>query len=252
MIKQFSQRIYYTPYQHETDRPNLGYVRGDRLALMFDGGASPKHVAEYKSELEREGLPWPGMAVLSHWHWDHSFGICALDVPVLAGRQTHEKLCQMARWSWDEDSMERRLSSGEEILFCHHMLHQEYGDCRTIQVRGADVAFDGEITVDLGGVTCRLIHAGGPHAPDSVICYVPEERFVFLGDAHGKDLYGKPWHYDPAQPQRLVAEMDKIPFDDEKLTHLQSVLHTLDFAYCLPGHDDIIQAKELYRRLSKI
>lgn len=86
MIKQFSQRIYYTPYQHETDRPNLGYVRGNRLALMFDGGASPKHVAEYESERDRESLPRPGMAVLSHWHWDHSFGICALNAPVLAGR----------------------------------------------------------------------------------------------------------------------------------------------------------------------
>lgn len=251
MLKQVSERIYFLPCEHETDRPNLGYIRGERMALMFDCGASPAHVEKFTRALDEQGLPRPDLAVISHWHWDHSFGACALDIPVLASLQTDEKLREMARWSWDEAAMERRLASGEEILFCHHMIHQEYGNCSAVRVRGADIVFQGEVTIDLGEVTCRLIHVGGPHADDSVICYVPEERFVLIGDAHGRDLYGKPWHYDPQQPERLTSEMDKIPYDREKLEQFRAALRALDFAACLPGHEEVMRAQTLYNVLSE-
>ena len=40
MLKKISECIYYLPPDSETDRPVLGYIRGDRYSLMVDAGNS--------------------------------------------------------------------------------------------------------------------------------------------------------------------------------------------------------------------
>ncbi len=252
MFEQLTEHIYAFPCDGYTDRPNIGLITGSRYALLFDAGNSAAHVQLMRAALEGQGLPQPDFVALSHWHWDHTFGAAFWEAPVLAGRQTDAQLRKMTAWRWDDASMQRRVDDGEEIVFCTEMIKREYPDRSKIKVAAADLAFDGELTLDLGGVTCRLLHAQGPHAADSVICYVPEERFVLLGDSNCKDLYGLPWHFDIAHEEDFVPVTQALPYDPEKTAQYLRLLDTLDFSACLSGHAPVMPRAALYAELQTV
>ena len=63
-----SDRVWYSMYEAERDRPCLGYVRGDRWSLAVDAGHSDAHVEEFYDALRRAQLPLPSVTVVTHWH----------------------------------------------------------------------------------------------------------------------------------------------------------------------------------------
>ena len=173
MFNKFSDRIYIQPPEHFTDRPNVGLVIGDKYTLMFEAGNSATNVELLKGRLLADSLPQPDFVAVSHWHWDHSFGMHAWTVPTIAGEETNHELLKMADWKWDDESMDKRVEKGEDIVFCNEMVKREYPDRNDIKVVGADIVFSEKMALDLGGVECVFIHAKGPHSSDSVICYIP-------------------------------------------------------------------------------
>ena len=243
-----AEHIWYMNYGEETDRPNLGYVRGSRCALMFECGASASHIAQFRSLLAAENLRFADFAALSHWHWDHAMGMDALDSPVIACRETNRMLEAASRWEWSEEAVAARVASGEDILFCADMIRKEHGSLGTIPgFRTADVVFEEALDLDLGGVTCCLRHVGGPHSADSVVCFVPEDRFVFLSDSTGKDLFGKPWLYDPTHPELAGDAMDRIPYDAAVVAQYLQRLEAFAFDLCLKGHEILMSKEEMLR-----
>lgn len=250
MFEKLTEHIYVRPHDDYTDRPNIGLVRGGEHSLLFDAGNSAAHVALLRQELRDAGLPQPDLVAVSHWHWDHTFGMHAWGAPVIAGRETDRHLQTIRQWSWDDASMRRRLESQEDIVFCSEMIKREYPDRSQIRVTTADIVFDGRLTVDLGGVVCELIHAKGPHAADSVICYVPSERFVFLGDSNGKDLYGQPWQFDLEHEGELGEILAALPYDRDLVAGYIRLLDALDFTSCIGGHAGPMTRQELYQSLS--
>lgn len=247
MFHKLTERIYVRPYEHRTDRPNIGLIRGTKGTLLFDAGNSGAHVASMKQELADAALPEPNYVVLSHWHWDHCFGAHAWNAPIIAGRDTNGQLQQMQRWKWDDRSMQERLDLGLDIAFCTEKIKQEYPDRSQIQVRTADIVFDRQLTVDLGDVACQLIHARGPHSEDSLICYVPSEKFVFLSDSSGKDLYGLPWHFDIEHEEDFSATVAALPYDRQRLQTYLELLDRLDFTHCIGGHSKVQTRTEFFR-----
>ena len=236
MFQKVTDHIHIRPCEQYTDRPNIGCIRGSRYTLLFDAGNSGANVTQLQQELREAGLPLPDFVALSHWHWDHSFGASFWNVPVISGRETNDQLQKMTAWTWEDAAMDRRVREGEDIAFCSEMIKREYPDRSRIHVTGADLVFDGTLTLDLGGVTCRLIHVRGPHSSDSVVCYVPEDRFLFLGDSNCKDLYGLPWHFDIEHEEDFVPTTDALPYDREKVDAYLALLDTLDFTHCVTGH----------------
>ena len=120
MLYSIGNRIWILPMEEETDRPNLGYIQGSKDSLFIDVGNSPRHMEKMMQALNVQNLPLPTMAVLTHWHWDHTFGLCAFEGISFSTKETARQLSLMQSWKWDHQSMRNRLKSGEEILFCHH------------------------------------------------------------------------------------------------------------------------------------
>ena len=155
----------------------LGYIRGERYSLAVDAGNSRRHVEKFYAALDAAELRRPDFTVLTHWHWDHTFGLHAVDGAAIACEATNEMLCRASRWKWSEEAMRERLRTGEEIEFCDKHIRAEYPDRKEISVVPAGLVFHGRLSVDLGGVHCVLLQTEAPHERDCVLVHVPEQGY---------------------------------------------------------------------------
>ena len=73
-LRQLTERVFYLPHEEPADRPVLGYIRGERYSLAVDAGNSRRHVEKFYAALDAAELRRPDFTVLTHWHWDHTFG----------------------------------------------------------------------------------------------------------------------------------------------------------------------------------
>lgn len=227
-LVQITPRCYALPFSRTADRPTLGYVRGDRLALRIDAGNSPAHARLMDDACAAAGLPAADFIALTHSHWDHTYGAAGTACPVIACAATQRHLSAMARWAWTPEAMQTRLDRREDIRFCHDAILEEYPDPAAIRVRTADLTFDRTLTLDLGGVHAVLTHVVNSHADDCVIIHIPEEHIVFLGDICYEDL-----HHEPPCIHRLRFEA------------LRETLAALDFDRAVMGHQGVLTRAEL-------
>ena len=142
MLKRLSDRIWYYPMEEERDRPNLGYIRGDNWSLAVDAGHSEAHTREFYEALEEKGLPLPKLTVITHWHWDHTFGMHAVNGLCLANERTNEYLLDF----------KRRLSQegNEFFLNMHESIRNEYSYNKPVIVTPADIVFHDSMVLDAG------------------------------------------------------------------------------------------------------
>lgn len=195
ILQQFSEHIYWLPPDERTDRPVLGLIVGQTGSLVVDAGNSPAHANLLLRQASALNLPPIRFVVLTHWHWDHLFGTAVYHCPIIAHSETKRVASQMAAWDWSDEALDQRVRDGIEIEFCRDMIKAELPDRRNLVIRPPDVTFSTEMAVDLGGITCRILHVGGDHADDSTIVHVPEEKFVFLSDCVYPSIYTNPRQY---------------------------------------------------------
>ena len=239
-LKKITDRVYCLPHDPETDRPVLGYIRGDKYALAIEAGNSQDHVYEFYEELRKMGLKEPNYTAITHWHWDHTFGMHAISGQSIVCLDTNEKLKEVSQWGWSSQEMSARLESGAEIEFCDQYIKVEYEDPKDIKVVTSDIVFDGKLTIDLGGVHCILSQVVAPHSKDSVLAYIPEEKTLFVGDAEYEDFYDCDGIYDKESVASYTETIKGIEFDHYIKSH-----HTFE-----TKEDALIRLQDLLGRLS--
>lgn len=194
-LQQYSDSVYWLPANEETDRPVLGVIIGQECTLILDAGNSPTHAQLLLSQLP-ETAPPIAYVCLTHWHWDHVFGTASFpNASIIAHRQTKAMVAQMATWDWSDAALDERVAAGIEIQFCRDMMKLEMPDRSDLVLRPPDIAFQQQLELDLGDLTCLMVHVGGDHAADSSILYVPEEKVLFAGDAPYWNIYAQKPHY---------------------------------------------------------
>ncbi|QKG85015.1 MBL fold metallo-hydrolase [Kroppenstedtia pulmonis] len=104
-IGYITDRILYLSPHTETDRPILAAIRGKHRTLMIDTGNSPAHADLFINKLRQQSHPLPHMAVLTHWHWDHTFGCHQIDVPILAHEETKRSMEKIIPLSWTDEAL---------------------------------------------------------------------------------------------------------------------------------------------------
>jgi glyoxylase-like metal-dependent hydrolase (beta-lactamase superfamily II) len=220
-LNQLTEHIYWLPPDGTTDRPVLGAIVGQTSTLVVDAGNSPAHANLLLNELAENGIAPPSYLALTHWHWDHVFGTAVFNVPSFASYETKQVVEEMATLDWSDAALDERVASGTEIEFCRDMMKLELPDRSTLKLIPPSIAFKDQIDIDLGGITCQLIHVGGDHASDSIIVHIPQDKVVFLSDCIYPDLYHGPRNYTT-----------------KKLFPLLDRLMALDADYYLGGHHD--------------
>lgn len=212
---QIADHVWWLP-KAPPDRPSLCIVVGTRRTLWLDAGSSERHAQELLA-----AAPAPDLVALTHSDWDHVLGASALGCPVIAHELTGAALVRLATADWSDEGLDERIASGELLQWHVDDIRQELPSPREVTVAPADIVFRDRLGLDLGGVSVRLRHVGGDHAPDSTVMFVEPDRLLFLGDA----LYEIPsGGYTKAKLEPLVAEVRSFEAKAFVLGHGETVL----------------------------
>lgn len=201
-LKRINERVWITSFEEERDRPAIGYIRGDRYCLAIDAGHSREHVEEFYALLRENKLPLPDLTVLTHWHWDHSFAMFAINGLSLAEKRTEDHLQKLIN-EWDDGTEDKMKALDEHIAL-------EYKD-QKMHVIGADMVFKDEMTLDLGGIKVLCLHTESPHTDDSVLILLPRERILFFGDCISGEY--PEWIVDIDRMKPLIKKLEELDFD---------------------------------------
>ena len=208
-LNRLTERIWVYPYEEMRDRPNLSYIRGDRWSLAVDAGHSAEHTMEFYRELEEAGLTLPELTVLTHWHWDHTFGMHAVHGLTLANERTNRYLADF-RGRIEKEGTDFFLAMDDSI-------RQEYRDGKPVVITPADLVFRGEMLLDPGNCPVRIFQAEAPHTDDSTLVEAPGEKVLILGDCTGGVF--PTWEMDETLAVKLADTIREVNPD-----------------ICLPGH----------------
>jgi len=100
-----SDKILYLPANHDTDRPILAAVSGSKKTIIVDAGNSSDHAKLFLTELSNYKIPKPKFVAITHWHWDHIFGIHRMNLPTIAHTKTKEKIEEIINYEWDDKAL---------------------------------------------------------------------------------------------------------------------------------------------------
>lgn len=153
-LKKLTKNIYYLPHEPEVDRPMLAYVKGEKYSLAIDAGYSFCHVKDFYEAIELNKFKIPDFTVITHWHYDHTFGMHAIKGVSIAHGKTNEFLKEQQKQAQDSHYID--VLKKEDIHF-----RKEYDKCDCLNIVFSDT-------------TC---------------IYVPEEKVLFLGDSTSEDFF---------------------------------------------------------------
>ena len=223
-IHKIGKSFWYITPVSLTDRPILGMVVGSKKTLMIDAGNSEEHMHYFLNELQKRGVPNPDLVVLTHWHWDHIFGLSALpDTVSIASKETEREMEKLIPFSWSDEAIDARVNEGVEIEFCAKAIKEEYTNHRNIKITLPDITIEKRAEINLGDVTCIVQQVGGDHAADSVIVYIKEEKILFLGDCIYPRMYAEKVHYTISRTLRLLDVLETFDAETYIPSHQQPI-----------------------------
>ncbi|MCY6369457.1 MBL fold metallo-hydrolase [Clostridium ganghwense] len=206
-LEKITQNIYYMLPVEETDRPMLAIIMGKERALIVDAGNSDAHAKEFLEEIEKLNPPKEKYLAITHWHWDHVFGIAYMGMRTFAHEYTKTKVKELIPLDWSDEALDKRVEEGTEIEFCADKIKVEFKEPRCPNIKVPDITFKEGVEMDLGDITCRIDHVGGEHSRDSSVIYVPEDRVLFIGDCLFVDIYNGKWSWTTKE---LFPLIDKL------------------------------------------
>ncbi|KAB2451921.1 MBL fold metallo-hydrolase [Bacillus sp. CH126_4D] len=220
-IKKIGNSFWYMTPVSETDRPILGMVVGQEKTVMIDAGNSEAHAQLFLEMLKEQNVSSPDFVALTHWHWDHIFGLPVLqNALTVAHAETKKEMQTLVSYKWTDEALDARVKEGTEIEFCADCIKKEFEEkARNIKIIPPTLTFQDQLELDLGEVTCVLKHVGGDHAHDSVVIYVKEEKILFLGDCIYADIFSSKWNYTTKRTFKLIEELEAFDAETYILSH---------------------------------
>jgi glyoxylase-like metal-dependent hydrolase (beta-lactamase superfamily II) len=219
MLNKLTDRVYYMPHSTETDRPSLGLVCGDKYSLLIDSGNSPKHAKEFLDETRKVTIAPLKYLIITHFHWDHVFGIKEMKLVTISHEDTREELEKLKSRKWDDASMEKYIADGIYEEFTIECIKKEIPDRENFIIGDLDMTFKDSIQIDLGGVTCIIKAVGGDHTDDSSVVYVPEEKVLFLGDCVYGRRYNGAYGYTMERVNKLIESVKEFDAEHYLISH---------------------------------
>jgi glyoxylase-like metal-dependent hydrolase (beta-lactamase superfamily II) len=164
-----AEHVYVIPDANVPLVPNVGIIVGSRAALVVDTGMGLANGQRVVREAARVGTRTELYVVSTHFHPEHALGEAAFPSTFTLVRARAQQ----------QDIDEFGLSLAETFASRSAVNKQLLEGAR---YRKADVIFDAEHTLDLGGVRVRLMALGPAHTRGDTAAFVEGDRILFAGD----------------------------------------------------------------------
>ena len=177
--------------------PNVGFVVGSKSVLVVDTGLGNEVgalVARVATKLGGHGQKL--ILTTTHYHPEHAAGQAGFPPGTLVVRNR----AQQQELEKDGKRMIDLFASRPGVM--HDLL-------QGATVGKADVLFDREKVLDLGGVHARLYWFGAAHTLGDEITYVPEDRLILPGDVV-ENRISPNIICDTCSPRQWIALVDQI------------------------------------------
>ncbi|MEU8268764.1 MBL fold metallo-hydrolase, partial [Sphaerisporangium sp. NPDC049002] len=236
---------------------SLGLVAGERACLVIDTGPDEVRGAEFAAAVrELTGLPWS--VVLTHAHFDHSFGTAAFGrCPVWAHPVCAIDLAETGeaqRTTWAGHYRDQGAPEAAAHIESARIVPPDrlVGGAEAVEaVRCADGAgvIDGvgdvraTAEIDLGGRLVRLSHPGPGHTDHDLVVHVPDSALVFAGDLVEQ---GAPPSFGDAFPAAWPYALDRVLALGAR-TVVPGHGEPVDAAFVARQRDELAEVAELCR-----
>jgi len=191
--------------------PNIAFVVGSRATLVVDTGMGPRNGAIVAREAQKLAKGSVLYLTTTHFHPEHAAGESAFPANTI-----------LIRPSAQQDEVNRRGAEYIDLFSSRSAQNKEL--LQGVKLRQADIVFDREAKLDLGGVTARLFWWGAAHTKGDELIFVPEDSVLIPGDI---------------VQSRLVPNMPNEDASVKGWFALLDQLEPLKPRYVVPDHGDL-------------
>lgn len=169
IIQRISEHVHVIPQAGVRLVPNVGIVVGSRATLVVDTGLGPVNAQTILREVARVRRGPDLYVVSTHYHAEHAAGEAAFPASATIVRARSQQQ--------DIDEL------GADGLLRFRTFSPLVAELLAgVRYRAADVVFEREHALDLGGVRARLLALGPTHTRGDTMVYVAGDGVLFAGD----------------------------------------------------------------------
>ena len=164
-----SDHVYVIPDGSVPLVPNVGIIVGSRATLVVDTGLGPRNGEIVMREMAKVSANREVFVVSTHAHPEHALGEPAFpaSAKILRARAQQQDIDESGLTL--AETFSRRSAMTAELL-------------KGVQFRKADVFFDKDYALDLGGVKARILWLGPAHTRGDTVVFVEGDQVLFAGD----------------------------------------------------------------------
>jgi len=194
-LKQISPHVHIIPDNSVPLTPNVGYVIGDKAMLVIDTGLGPRNGAAVYEVAKKLGGDKSLYLVTTHVHPEHDLGAQAFPATVKLIR-SNDQVKDIAEFGLQlAEVFAKRNAINAELL-------------KDANFRKADITFDKDYDLDLGGVHAKLTAMGPNHTTGDTIIWVDADKVLFSGDLA---MRAQPAFASPhSSLKRWMASLDQL------------------------------------------
>jgi glyoxylase-like metal-dependent hydrolase (beta-lactamase superfamily II) len=163
-LKRVSEHVYAL-----VGFPNIGIVVGSRGTLVIDTGLGERNGATVVRVAQRLAKGPNLYLTNTHFHSEHTSGEQAFPPNTIIVRLTSQ-----------QEEMTKQIGAHLDVF--RGMSAQNKDLLQDVKFRPADILFDRETKLDLGGVTARLFYLGAAHTKGDMLIFVQEDSVLLPGD----------------------------------------------------------------------
>lgn len=228
-LVRITDHTWYLPPHPDPEaiQPSIGVIAGRTRSILVDAGNGPIHAERVKREISRLGLPPIGSLIYTHHHWDHVWGACAFDAPVIAHERCSDLVAEEMHKPWSAEYVSSLAITDPRLEKTCAARLRAVRDWARFRIVVPEVVFGRTHSLDVDGITVELEYVGGDHAEDSIVVRLPQERVIFLGDCY----YPPPFHLRTGSVSISTAMLDRLV--DERTD------------YYVDGHTGLMRREEL-------
>jgi glyoxylase-like metal-dependent hydrolase (beta-lactamase superfamily II) len=169
-VQKITEHVWVIPDASVTMVPNVGIIVGAKATLVVDTGLGPENGEAVMRAVAKVSPPGRQLyLVTTHIHPEHDLGASAFPAST-----------QMIR-SADQEKEIAEVGLTTAVAFSQRSV--VVADLlRGATFRKADISFTGEHSLDLGGVTARILAMGANHTQGDTVVMVSPDRVLFTGD----------------------------------------------------------------------